>query len=1167
MKYLNKILILTFILMIISIGGVSATDADIVCTDFQENSHNNDLSLASSDYQVESSIGVNDIMVSNNTPNDDSNNLRASGKVIKLNASNVHEYFSEEGYVDTSKISPYDTLDLSGNFSYNDIEVMIFTIPVTVTSTSQDAYLKDCTIQFHEVICSEDRMAKVSNLKINNTIASGFNGVLVTYSEYIEISNNVIYTESASGNPIRLLYSNHINVINNVLETWYFSKGSVFNASWTHSCILLGDSHYNYIAGNDVTVKESNPIYLSAYGCGPSNYNVIFNNTIKSSSRSEKTGLPNPSSWTYGIQMMGSYNKVLNNTIFNVFRGISSDGEGNEIVGNILFNITGAYNEGNDGTSGGDYAIAGASKSLIANNTIYDSKLYSFGGAGGSAIYVGPGSEVYGNKITVSASSRGIDIGSASSGVNVYDNIINTESGNGIYTLGYMKNLNINFNVITSEYGIGIQIKKQSTSKYPTNVYIINNSILTSNNVFIDTEGVLDKSLLVCENNTCKKIAIITKDNFFNFFDKEGNLNRNDLGILVFKGNFDNDTLKISSININRDIYILGNDANIRDIQFNISNDNVTVENINFEIVSNSAIYLNNVNNVLIVKNSIISSSSNSPIIVSNSTSTILSNKIQGNVAILVKSGSQVNINNNLINVTGDYTINLTNSGDSSSDKSKNNISNNCLLAKIVKGDSSVTYDMGCQNNNVIFDNNGLISNLIVDDTVSFVNQNPMLVFNLLDFEGNPIINGKITINLTDSKGQTKEFFVFTNNHGVALFEEHIPIDNYTFSAIYNGNNIYKSSQVSNKKLDVIIMGTSLDVSDVNIGYGIPIVIKATLKGEGGVLLDGKTVSIKINGKTYINNTVNGVVTFNVGILSLGNYSVDYIFIADENFSGSTENSKINVYQMSTTISASNVVMFYKDGSGVVAYLKDSRGIGIVGKTVSIKLNGKTYKKTTDKNGKVVLAVSLSPKTYSVSLIFAGDSNYKPSSKTVKVQVKTRATKIVASNLVKYYGDSKKLVIYLKDTNNKAVADKTVSIKLKGKTYKKTTDKNGKVSLSISLPKKTYSVSIKFSAKYHKSVSKTVKVYVKAPIIKASTKKVKKGKKLTIYFKTYNGKVIANQKVYFKFKGKTYTVTTNSKGIATLTCSIAKGSYNLVAGFKSTSTYGKTKVTIKFKVV
>lgn len=91
--------------------------------------------------------------------------------------------------------------------------------------------------------------------------------------------------------------------------------------------------------------------------------------------------------------MFGSYNKALNNTIYNVFRGISTDGEGNEIVGNIIFNITGGYNEGNDGTLGGDYAIVGSLGSLIANNTIYNSKMYTFGGSGGSAIYAGPNNE------------------------------------------------------------------------------------------------------------------------------------------------------------------------------------------------------------------------------------------------------------------------------------------------------------------------------------------------------------------------------------------------------------------------------------------------------------------------------------------------------------------------------------------------------------------------------------------------------------------------------------------------------------------------------------------------------------------------------------------------------------------------------------------------------
>ena len=35
--------------------------------------------------------------------------------------------------------------------------------------------------------------------------------------------------------------------------------------------------------------------------------------------------------------------------------------------------------------------------SLIANNTIYNSKMYTFGGSGGSAIYAGPNNEIYGN--------------------------------------------------------------------------------------------------------------------------------------------------------------------------------------------------------------------------------------------------------------------------------------------------------------------------------------------------------------------------------------------------------------------------------------------------------------------------------------------------------------------------------------------------------------------------------------------------------------------------------------------------------------------------------------------------------------------------------------------------------------------------------------------------
>ncbi len=192
--------------------GISATDADIGVCDIKSNNNVDDNHLSLNDsYCLEKSSkeAEGDFNIENYSLKS-LNNMGDSKKVIKLTESDYDKYFNEDGYVDTTKVSPYDTFDLSGTF--NNVEIMIFTIPVTVTSTSCDAYLKDCTIQFDKVIASESKCAKVSNLRFNNTIASGFNGVIATNSAYVEIMNNIIYTESAGGNPVRLLASNYTKV-------------------------------------------------------------------------------------------------------------------------------------------------------------------------------------------------------------------------------------------------------------------------------------------------------------------------------------------------------------------------------------------------------------------------------------------------------------------------------------------------------------------------------------------------------------------------------------------------------------------------------------------------------------------------------------------------------------------------------------------------------------------------------------------------------------------------------------------------------------------------------------------------------------------------------------------------------------------------------------------
>ena len=113
---------------------------------------------------------------------------------------------------------------------------------------------------------------------------------------------------------------------------------------------------------------------------GANAYNTILNNTVHSIRGMEwavdqngKT--PLPSSFTYGIQVMGANNDVINNTVYNVYRGISATQAGNNIINNTLYNIHGTWYSGNTNDDGGDFAIYVTVNSVVKDNIISDSKV------------------------------------------------------------------------------------------------------------------------------------------------------------------------------------------------------------------------------------------------------------------------------------------------------------------------------------------------------------------------------------------------------------------------------------------------------------------------------------------------------------------------------------------------------------------------------------------------------------------------------------------------------------------------------------------------------------------------------------------------------------------------------------------------------------------------
>ena len=75
-------------------------------------------------------------------------------------------------------------------------------------------------------------------------------------------------------------------------------------------------------------------------------------------------------------------------------------------------------------------------------------------------------------------------------------------------------------------------------------------------------------------------------------------------------------------------------------------------------------------------------------------------------------------------------------------------------------------------------------------------------------------------------------------------------------------------------------------------------------------------------------------------------------------------------------------------------------------------------------------------------------------------------------------------------------------------------------------------------------------------------------KTLTATFKSASGKLVKGKKVTFTVNGKTYSATTNAKGLATVKVSLnKKGTYSFTAKFAGDRTYAaitkKAKLTVK----
>ncbi|WP_296895084.1 lectin like domain-containing protein [uncultured Methanobrevibacter sp.] len=311
----------------------------------------------------------------------------------------------------------------------------------------------------------------------------------------------------------------------------------------------------------------------------------------------------------------------------------------------------------------------------------------------------------------------------------------------------------------------------------------------------------------------------------------------------------------------------------------------------------------------------------------------------------------------------------------------------------------------------------------------------------------------------------------------------------------------------------------------------------------------------------------NGVAKLEID-LNPGNYTIRTRYA---NFSAE------NNIEVLPTLIANDFVKRYGDKSKFYISLIDTAGNPVANASIAMKIDGVSYSRSTDKNGKASLDINQKPGKYiltAVDLLTGLEMSYnitvlQPKKSTLKI-VANKKTFLTTTKTKKY-------TIALKDNAGKAIKKATVYLKVGGKTYKATTNSKGKATFKITsfLKKGSYKATVVYDGSIiYNKVTKSVKLTVKkvTPKLTAKSKIFKKSaktKKYTVTLKTNQNKAMKSTKLTLKVKGKTYSAKTNKKGQASfkITKLAKKGKYAATVKYSGSKYYNAKTVKAKLTIM
>ncbi|WP_407413934.1 cysteine peptidase family C39 domain-containing protein [Methanobrevibacter sp.] len=269
--------------------------------------------------------------------------------------------------------------------------------------------------------------------------------------------------------------------------------------------------------------------------------------------------------------------------------------------------------------------------------------------------------------------------------------------------------------------------------------------------------------------------------------------------------------------------------------------------------------------------------------------------------------------------------------------------------------------------------------------------------------------------------------------------------------------------------------------------------------------------------------------------------------LVNDTDSGDDESVKV------TPVITVNTTSVYT-GDSIDISFSDENKTPITNKNFTANIDNKDYNLFTDSQGKSSLKLDLKASKYVLYVEFLGDENYTSLNQTFKINVLKLNSNLNPLSTTVLKGDY--LYVYLKDQKNEAITGVIVSLTVNGKTYERTTNKDGRVALKINLNPYNHSIKMKFSGnEYYNAVSKTINLLVPATttLVVGNTMLLTNGY-LRIYLKSDTASAVSKKTVIITVGNKTFNKTTNSEGIIVIKPGVGVGTFNVTVIFGGDST-------------